>query len=331
MEDDIESALEALTSRPDIGEALAPHRSALWYDHRGNYLEDMGRLWLLLRELSAGLDWDSVERGRIPLLSVHFGSIVDHQFTLEEVDEEMVWCAMVGAPDQETKERVLRVMRTSRIERVLRVDPNPPRPQQPSYSLVLYGLLMYETLIRMEAVPERGLRRYEGLIGLEVVHPRDELEVDLLRAFGAAIAMPSLLRVIGRNLRRWIREPQDTDALDARRIIDYARELRHIGAVKAAGVAAGTALELLLAQWSGMEPERVRAEKTMLGQLIREVEKQLGLPREAVDRLRVFNSVRARCAHALVENAAPDTELGQAVDGFLDWLVRAQRAGRPEV
>jgi hypothetical protein len=28
MADDIEFALEALTSRPDIGEALAPHRSA---------------------------------------------------------------------------------------------------------------------------------------------------------------------------------------------------------------------------------------------------------------------------------------------------------------
>jgi hypothetical protein len=101
--------------------------------------------------------------------------------------------------------------------------------------------------------------------------------------------------------------------------------------VKAAGVAAGTALELLLAQWSGMEPERVRAEKTMLGQLIREVEKQLGLPRETVDRLRAFNGVRARCAHALVENATPDAELGQAVDGFLDWLIRVQHAGRPEV
>src|SRR6266699_6064707 len=165
MEDDIESALEALASRPDIGEALAPHRSALWYDYRGNYLEDMERLWLLIRDLSAGLDWDSVERGRVPLLSVHFGSIVDHGYTMQEVDEEMVWCAMIGAPDKETKERVLRVMRTSKIERVLRIDPNPPRPQHSSYSLVLYGLLMYETLIRMEVVSERGIRRYEPLIG----------------------------------------------------------------------------------------------------------------------------------------------------------------------
>jgi len=331
MEDDLEAALGAFTSRPDIGEALAPHRVALWYDHRGEYIEDMERLWLLLRELSGGLNWDAVERARVPLLSVHFGSIVDHEQTLQEVNEEMVWCAMVGAPDYETRDRVLAVMRASKVERVLRIDPDPPRPHHSSYSLVLYGLLTYETLIRMEPVAQRGLRRYESLIGLEVVHPRDELEVDLLTAFGAAIAMPSLLRVIGRNLRRWIREPRDADTLDARRIIDYARELRHIGAIRAAGVAAGTALELLLAQWSGKEPERVRAEKTMLGQLTTEAQKQLGLPREAVERLRALNGVRTRCAHALVEGGSTDAELGEAVDGFLEWLAKAQVAGRPEV
>jgi hypothetical protein len=290
----------------------------------------MERLWLLLRELSAGLDWDSVKRGRAPLLSVHFGTIVDHEYTMQEVDEEMVWCTMIGAPDAETKERVLRMMGASRIGRVLRIDPNPPRAQQPSYSLVLYGLLMYETLIRMEAVHEPGVRRYESLIGLEVVHPRDELRLTcfepLVHRLRCRRSFASSAGIFDAGS-----EPLDTEAPDARRIIDYARELRHIGAVKAAGVAAGTALELLLAQWSGMEPERVRAEKTMLGQLIREAEKQLGLPRPAVDQLRAFNSVRTRCAHALVENAAPDAELGQAVDGFLDWLARVQRAGRPEV
>jgi len=184
-DDQLEAALEAFTSRPDIGEALAPHRVALWYDHRGKYIEDMERLWLLLRELSGGLNWDAVERARVPLLSVYFGSIVDHEHTLLEVNEEMVWCAMVGAPDYETRDRVLAVMRASKVERVLRIDPDPPRPHHPSYSLVLYGLLTYETLIRMEPVAQPGLRRYESLIGLEVVHPRDELEVDLLTAFGA--------------------------------------------------------------------------------------------------------------------------------------------------
>src|SRR4030095_3837761 len=116
-----------------------------------------------------------------------------------------------------------------------RIEAHPPRPHDRSYSLGLYGLLTYETLIRMEPVSERGLGRYESVVGLEVVHPQDELEVSLLTAFGPAIALPSLLRVIGRNLRRWIREPRDSDV---RRIVDYARELRHIGATKAAGVAA---------------------------------------------------------------------------------------------
>jgi hypothetical protein len=219
-------------------------------------------------------------------------------------------------------------MRASKARRVLRIDAHPPSPHHPSYSLVLYGLLTYETLIRMEPAAER---RYESVVGLEVVYPRDELEVDLLTAFGVNIALPSLLRVIGRNLRRWIREPRDSDALDVRRVIDYARELRHIGATKAAGVTAGTALELLLAAWCGIEPERVRAERTTLGQLITEAQKQLGLSGEKVDRLRALNTVRVRCAHALVESDSTDTELGEAVDGFLDWLMRAQLAGGPEV
>jgi hypothetical protein len=303
----------------------------MWFDHRDNYLENMGRVWLLLRELSSGLDWDAVERPRPPILSIHFGSIVNHDFTLREVSHEMVWCAMVGSPDTETRARVLAAMRASKAQGVLRIEARPPRPHHPSYSLVLYGLLTYETLIRMEPVSERGLGRYQSVIGLEVVHPQDELEISLLTAFGPEVALPSLLRVIGRNLRRWIREPRDSDTLDVRRIVDYARELRHIGATKAAGVAAGTALELLLARWSGIDPERVRAEKTMLGKLITEAQKELDLSPEAVERLRTFNGVRTRCAHALVEGDSNDSELGPAVDSFLNWLTTAERAARPEV
>ena len=168
----------------------------------------MGRLWLFLRELSSSLDWNAVEQPRPPILSVHFGSIVDHDFTLLEVDEEMVWCAMIGAPDTDTRARVLSAMRASKARRVLRIDAHPPSHHHPSYSLMLYGLLTYETLIRMEPATER---RYESVVGLEVVYPRDELEVDLLTAFGVNIALPSLLRVIGRNLRRWMREPRDTE------------------------------------------------------------------------------------------------------------------------
>ena len=97
-------------------------------------------------------------------------------------------------------------------------------------------------------------------------------------------------------------------------MIDYARELRHIGAIKAAGVTGGTALELLLAAWCGIEPERVRAERTMLGQLITEAQRRLGLSGEAVDRLRALNTLRVRCAHALVESDSTDTELGEEVD-----------------
>jgi hypothetical protein len=257
---------ELYTARPDIGVFLAPQRTALWFDHRGRYLEDMGRLWEVLRELSAQLEWDSVSH--VPVLSIYFGSIVNHEFTRREVNEEMVWCVMVGAPDVETRARVHAIMQASKIERVLRLDPEPPEPRHPLYSLTLYGLLTYDTLIRMEPVSEKGQRRYESVVGLEVVYPRNETEVTLLTVLGGEMALPSLFRVIGRNLRRWIREPRDTEPGDAGRVIEYALELRHIGAVRAAGVAAGTALELLLVNWSGMEAERVRAEKTMLGKLI---------------------------------------------------------------
>jgi hypothetical protein len=79
----------------DIGEFLAPYRTALWYDHRGNHPADTGRIWTLLEELSTAVVWDSISPEQVPILSIHFGSIVNHQFTLHEVNEEMVWCAMV--------------------------------------------------------------------------------------------------------------------------------------------------------------------------------------------------------------------------------------------
>jgi hypothetical protein len=279
---------------PDLGHLLAPYRTAVWFNHRGRYLEDMGRLWEVLRQLSAQLNWDSISPSRVPALSIYFGSIVNHLFTLREVNEEMVWCVMVGAPDTETREQVQAIIRSSKIDGLLRVDPAPPDPRHPFYSLMLYGLLTYETLVRMEPVSGKGQRRYESVVGLEVVYPRNETEVDLLTVLSGEEALPSPLRVIGRNLRRWIREPRDAEAGDTGRIIEYARELRHIGAIRAAGVAAGTALELLLVNWSGMEGERVRAERTMLGKLIAEAQRHLGLSKEAAEQLQGFSQMRSR-------------------------------------
>ena len=146
-------------------------------------------------------------------------------------------------------------------------------------------------------------RRYEPVVGLEVVYPRDELEVDLLTAFGVNIALPSLLRVIGRNLRRWIREPPrfirvGRSPRDRRCAREFATSVRP----RPRESQPEPHLELLLAAWCGIEPERVRAERTTLGQLITAAQKQLGLSRGAVGRLRALNTLRVRCAHALVES-----------------------------
>jgi hypothetical protein len=313
----------------DIGEYLAPHRIALWYDHRGNMLEDEGRLWALLRELSAGLAWDALDVSQIPVLSIHFGSIVNHQFTIREVNEDMVWCVMVGAPDPETHAIVVDLLKASKIPGVLRIDPNPPSPRHSFYCLMLYGLLAYDTLIRMDSVSEPGLNRYDSFQGLEVVYSKDETELLFLTYPMESASLPTLVRVVLRNLRRWIREPRNKEALDVRGIIRYAMELRHIGAVRAAGVAAGTALELVLARWSGIEAEKLRAEKTMLGRLITKTQKQLGFPDEAIELLKSFSAVRARCAHALVEGELNDEELIDEVDGFLSWLSGAGSSATP--
>jgi hypothetical protein len=310
----------------DIGEFLAPYRTAIWFDVRGNYLHDMGQLSHILQRLSSQLHWDSISPSKPPVLSVYFGSIVDHQFTLQEVGQEMVWCAMIGAPDAKTKIEIQGILEESKLEELIRLDIDPPPPCHPSYSLILYGLLTHETLIGMEAVSKHQ-RRYESVIGLEAVYPQDETEVALLTALLGEEALPTLLRLMGRNLRRWINEPKLGPAIDVNRLIQHAYELRHIGAIRAAGVAAGTALEVLMIQWSGIPAEQVRAEKTMLGKLIMKAQKLMKLPDETLNELRAFSNLRAKCAHALVEGSISDDDLLEEVDRFLSWLSKAQVKG----
>jgi hypothetical protein len=74
----------------DIGHFLAPHRTAVWFEHRDIYLENMNRVWHLLRTLSSAIDWNSLPPYKPPILAVYFGSIVNHRFTLQEVGQEMV-------------------------------------------------------------------------------------------------------------------------------------------------------------------------------------------------------------------------------------------------
>lgn len=192
---------------------------------------------------------------------------------------------MVGAPDVETKIQVRKTIEQSSLDGLIRIDNDPPSPSHPSYSLILYGLLVCETLISMEDGNTRG---YERIIGIEVVCP-DEMEVTLLTALSNDEALPTLLRVMGRNLRRWINEPKLN--ADVSRLLQHAYELRYIGAVRAAGVAAGTALELLLTQWSGIPAERVKAERIMLGKLITEAQKVMDLPQSTVTQMRTFSEL----------------------------------------
>jgi hypothetical protein len=298
----------------DIGQFLAPHRTAVWLEHRDRYLENMNRVWHLLRTLSSGIDWHSLAPNKPSILAVYFGSIVNHQFTLHAVGQEMVWCCMIGAPAPETKTQVRKIIEQSSLDGLIRIDDDPPSPSHPSYCLMLYGLLVCETLISMEGGNSRD---YDRIIGIEVVRP-DEVEVTLLTALLNDEALPTLLRVMGRNLRRWINEPKLN--ADVSRLIQHAYELRYIGAVRAAGVAAGTALELLLTQWSGIPAERIKAERTMLGKLIVEAQKVMNLPQSTIIRMRTFSELRAKCAHALVDSAVSDSQLGEEVDNFLAWL-----------
>jgi hypothetical protein len=74
-----------------------------------------------------------------------------------------------------------------------------------------------------------------------------------------------------------------------------------------------------------MEPERVKAEKTMLGTLITRAQKQSGLTDDETKRLKGFSALRAQCAHALVEGDLSDDKLADDVDGFLEWLAAATK------
>jgi len=257
----------------DIGHFIAPHRTAVWLEHRDDYLENMNRVWHLLRTFSSEIDWNALPPYKPPILAIYFNHIIDHQFTLHEVGQDLVWCCMIGAPDSETKLQIHNAIEQTSLDGLIRLDDNPPSPSHPSYFLSFYGLLVCETFISMEG-GEANTRDYDRIIGLEVVRP-DDMEVDLLTVLSHDEALPTLLRVMGRNLRRWINEPKLN--ADVSRLIQHAYELRHIGAIRAAGVAAGTALELMLTQWSGIPAERIKAERTMLGRLIAEVQKVMAL------------------------------------------------------
>lgn len=306
----------------DIGESLAPHRTAIWFDSREPW-QNFSRVWQTLRHLSTEIAWDSFGIPYPPILAIHWGIIVNHEFAISATGHEMVECVMVGAPDKSTKKRVETVLQHTQIDGLLHVDLEPPSPDDPDFSLMLYGLLTHRTFIKMTSNEEMGLevpRKYDRPMGLEVVYPLDYDELMLLTVPLDSPATDILLRVICRNLHRWISEPKLGSSTDVTKLLEHAYELRHIGAVRAAGITAATALELLLVQWGNLQEEGLRVKRTTLGRLIEKVKKSGKLPADTISQLERFNELRINCAHALAKDTMNDDELEGEVDKFLEWL-----------
>lgn len=297
----------------NIADFLAPVRVGVCLENRTSYLAYMERVWSVIRALSRDFMWDDVDVDHAPVLAIYVGTMVDHEFTAREFGSPTVEAIIVGAPDHASLAAASGIVEHLELDGLLRVDHNPPQPEAPPYGLPVFGLLTYGALIRFAAGPTRTASH-----GYEELYLADETEEAVLDVVSGAQALPVLLRVLGRNLRRWIEEPP-IDA-DPSSLLKYARELQHIGAVRAAGVVAGTALEKLLASWGGLTPAVVKKEQTSLGKMIRALETTGAITKQDKTILWEMTRVRVRCAHALVEDEVADMELAGQVDKFLAWL-----------
>jgi len=299
----------------NIGHYLAPHKIAIWLIPNEVGYEVMDRIWHILYTLAERVDWDTLPEYQPSLLAAYFG-IVNERFSLQEVGHSRIYCCMIGSPSEEIKSRVLEIITDMSIDGLVRLDPNPPLPHHPYYFLVFHGLLFQKTYMLMDSDP--GIDRfYERTIGIDVIQP-NEMEVGILDVLSAEDALLTLIRVLGRNLRRWINEPKSN--ISSVRLTQYAQELYYIGAIRSAGVVAGQALELWISQLAGLPTEEVKKRKLTLGKLISEAQPMSGWEQNVVEQLRKFSTTRAKCAHALVEGDDDDIELQNEVAEFLGWL-----------
>lgn len=293
---------------------LAPHRIAVWLVPSKSGEEVMDRFWHLLRILASRIDWDSLPEYQPSLLAVHFGIVVNAKFTLQEVGYSSIWCCMIGSPTKEIKSRVLEIISGENIDGLIRLDPDPPVPHHPFYSLIFHGLLLQNTYMLMDSANRRS---YESWVGMDIIQP-SEMEWGILDVLPAEDALPTLIRVLGRNLRRWINEPKTN--VSAMRLTQHAQELYYIGAIRSAGVVAGQALELFVSDLVGLPSVEVKKKKLTLGKLISTAQTMNDLEQGVVDLMWAFSATRAKCAHALVEGNDDDIELQSEVDEFIMWL-----------
>ena len=179
-------------------------------------------------------------------------------------------------------------------------------------------LITHDTVVRLDADGEGPERRFDAAVGLTVVRAcgEDEEIWINMRAGDIGLLAPGLVRMFGRNLGTWLKEPRPDDSTE--RQLAHAQELIWAGAPMLASIIAAKALEGVLRARLREADSTAKKEAKMLGQVIERARDAKVIPQEAAARMFRFKDLRNSCAHAVA--TGEEVDVGEQLAEFLGWF-----------
>ena len=296
-------------------EVLSRDRVALWFSQPSDlrdYAQTVRTAW---RTVAGAVPWDDLQDGRWPLVPVFHGNSNECPFPDPTAAPPGPAALVFGLPDAEVASWVAHALREVELP-VTVLGVAVPGPDE-CRRLPVKEFITHRTVISLggwHASTEEILVEEN----LEVVTLRGDDERLLLEWIHDDFDLlgPRLLHIIGRSLRRWIREPRKNEPPE--RFVTHGLELLWAGAPALAGVVGGLALERELRGRLRMDEDGEKARAKMLGTMIQQAKAEGRVSDEAAAVMFRFADVRTSCAHAV--GKAEDADVAQEVAEFLRWF-----------
>lgn len=280
--------------------AVCTHRAAAW------------------RAVSTSIRWATLPESEWALVPVYWGDVLDRELALRRFGQRMVVGMIFGVPTEPSCARACAALGKIRLPGTLGTWPQPPRPDDPAFSFSIGEMLTHETVVRLDADGEGPERHFDAAAGLTVVRASGEDEEIWINMRAGDIDMlaPGLVRMFGRNLGTWLKEPRVDDSTE--RQLAHAEELIWAGAPMLASIVAARALEGVLRKRLTDADTVLTAEEKMLGKIIKRAKLTGVITPEDAKRMFDFSKVRNASAHAVARDDSLD--VGEQVGEFVAWF-----------
>lgn len=303
---------------PSLTDRLAMHRAAYFFEPTNDPVAYGAHHAACWRAVSTAVQWSTLPESDWGLVPVFWGSVREHDLAQRRFGHPFVEGVLFGLPTSAAAHRTHLALVGIQRPGTLGTWADPPRPDDPAFSFPLSEFITHETVVVLRADGAGPPRVFDAAVGLSIVRAageREERRIDM-RTGDLDLLAPHLVRMFGRNLGTWLKEPQPDDS--AERQLAHAQELIWAGAPMLASIVAARALEGVLRQRLIDADTVLTAEERMLGKIINRAKLSGVIQPADAKRMFDFSKVRNASAHAVARDDALD--VGQQVAEFLGWF-----------